>query len=241
MRISPSVLITTDTAHDPTMTSLSAVVRALDTMVASTEPAVVFTSAARLCVPLICQSARVTITGPEQQAYAITWPPDATERHHPAPATSVSTLISSEPTEAHPGYRGTLTLHFPSPPADQHAILAQLVVDRATALVHRERLTALVVEATTRAKHLDVALASNREIGVAIGVIMSLRKVTREKAFDVLREVSQRTQRRLRDVADDVVETGTTEPLLDVVSPASTDVRVIGDRSGSRFYARCAS
>jgi hypothetical protein len=38
--------------------------------------------------------------------------------------------------------------------------------------------------------------------------------MTREQAFDVLRMTSQRTHRKLRDVAYDVVETG----VLDVVN-----------------------
>lgn len=56
--------------------------------------------------------------------------------------------------------------------------------------------------------NLRTALASNRQIGAAIGVIMATERVTHEEAFDRLREASQRTHRKLRDLADDVLYTG---------------------------------
>lgn len=163
MEHSTAVLAEHDATRDPMPTDLAAVLRALDTMVASAEPAVVFTGAVRMCVPLICQYATVTITGPEELAYAIAWPWNRTDRHAALPFT-VSTVIIGEPTETEPGYRGTLTLHFPSPPSAVHAALARLVVDRATALIHRERFTDLVIDATTRAEQLAASSAAHREV-----------------------------------------------------------------------------
>lgn len=120
----------------------------------------------------------------------------------------------------HPSYRGALTLYFSSPPTAEQALLAQLVVDRATTLVHRERLTDLVIDATTRARQLADAKTSNREIGVAIGILMGLYKVTRTHAFGVLRAVSQQTHRKLRDIAADFIETGTLETDAEAGTPA---------------------
>jgi hypothetical protein len=60
-----------------------------------------------------------------------------------------------------------------------------------------------------RIQNLEQALASNREIGIAIGVLMSTQLVTEQQAFDLLRMASQRSHRKLRDVAAGVVETGT--------------------------------
>jgi AmiR/NasT family two-component response regulator len=60
-----------------------------------------------------------------------------------------------------------------------------------------------------RAVNLERALESNRDIGVAIGVLMALHKVTREQAFDLLRMASQAKHRKVRDLARDVAETGT--------------------------------
>jgi hypothetical protein len=212
MRLSTAVPTAADLGQYSAPATLRAIVRWLGAMVASVEPAVVFTSAVKLCVPLICDAASVTLTGSEQQPCDITWPRNTTDHCHP-PTATVRTLITGQSTEEHPAYGGTLTLHFQTPPRDDHAVLSQLVVDRATELVQRERLIELADSATTRAAHLAAALASNRDIGVAIGILMSLHKITKEDAFDKLREVSQQTQRKLRDIAIDVAETGTVETL----------------------------
>ena len=61
------------------------------------------------------------------------------------------------------------------------------------------------------AAHLARALESNREIGVAMGVLMSQHKITREQAFNLLRITSQHTHRKLSEIAADVADTGTLE------------------------------
>jgi hypothetical protein len=64
-----------------------------------------------------------------------------------------------------------------------------------------------------KAENLMKALASNRDIGVAIGVLMARHNVTREQSFDLLRISSQRSNRKLHQVALDVAETGELPPL----------------------------
>ena len=59
-----------------------------------------------------------------------------------------------------------------------------------------------------RIENLQRALLSNREIGTAMGVLMTRHHVTRDQAFDLLRMASQNSNRKLRDVAVDVAETG---------------------------------
>jgi hypothetical protein len=60
-----------------------------------------------------------------------------------------------------------------------------------------------------RADGVSAALLSNRDIGAAIGVLMARMLITREQAFDLMRIASQRSNRKLRDIAHDVLETGT--------------------------------
>jgi hypothetical protein len=55
---------------------------------------------------------------------------------------------------------------------------------------------------------LEQAVASNRSIGMAIGILMAIRRLGQDEAFELLRTVSQRTNRKLREIADDVVHTG---------------------------------
>lgn len=60
----------------------------------------------------------------------------------------------------------------------------------------------------SRAENLERALQSNRDIGTAVGVLIAQHRLTRDQAFDLLRIASQNTNRKLHDVALDVIETG---------------------------------
>lgn len=55
---------------------------------------------------------------------------------------------------------------------------------------------------------LREALASNREIGAALGIVMATHRVTQQQAFDLLRGISQDHNRKLRDIATEVLFTG---------------------------------
>lgn len=70
---------------------------------------------------------------------------------------------------------------------------------------------ALIVSAATERREiagLHQALETSREIGVALGIVMTTYKVTREQAFALLRIASQHSNRKLRDVAATVALTG---------------------------------
>ena len=54
-------------------------------------------------------------------------------------------------------------------------------------------------------EQLRAALVSNRRIGMAMGILMRDRNVDEDQAFAYLRRVSQDSNRKLRDVADDVI------------------------------------
>lgn len=62
--------------------------------------------------------------------------------------------------------------------------------------------------ALAQAKSLTRALQSNREIGVAMGILMEQEHFTRAQAFDVLRVASQDSNRKLSDIAMEVADTG---------------------------------
>ena len=80
-----------------------------------------------------------------------------------------------------------------------------------------------------RADGLTAALQSNRDIGAALGVLMTRLLVTREQAFDLMRIASQRTNRKLRDIAQDVLETGTLAFLEQPQRPGRPDQPRGGD------------
>src|SRR6202034_1886355 len=60
-----------------------------------------------------------------------------------------------------------------------------------------------------RADNLTNALATRELIGQAQGILMERERISSDQAFDILRRASQHLNRKLRDVAQDLVETGT--------------------------------
>jgi hypothetical protein len=65
------------------------------------------------------------------------------------------------------------------------------------------------VIARERSLNLEKALVNSRRIGMAVGVLMSARKLTGDQAFDLMRIVSQNSNRRMPIVAEEIIETGT--------------------------------
>jgi GAF domain-containing protein len=61
-------------------------------------------------------------------------------------------------------------------------------------------------EATSLSHQLGEAMSSRAVIEQAKGVVMATMSVTADEAFDVLRRASQHDNRKLRDVAADVIE-----------------------------------
>lgn len=58
------------------------------------------------------------------------------------------------------------------------------------------------------AVHLQEALRTSRMIGAAIGIVMASRKVSEVEAFAIISRASQNTNRKVRVLADEVVNTG---------------------------------
>ena len=100
--------------------------------------------------------------------------------------------------------------------------MSTLLVDHAVRVVVSRRSEQAAAAATTKAAHLQVALQNSRHIGAAVGILMSLHKITEDQAFGLLRLASQRSNRKLRDLALDVIDTGWLDPALMTVSTGTT-------------------
>ena len=74
---------------------------------------------------------------------------------------------------------------------------------------------------------LERALESSREIGTAIGILMARELCTADQAFNLLRDASQHTHRKLRDIASQVNETGSLPDHAALISPDSANDRRI--------------
>ena len=83
---------------------------------------------------------------------------------------------------------------------------------RATELTEVERFILDMLEqldaAGAKADHLQRALEHSRDIGAAVGVLMAQHRLRQQDAFDLLRRTSQDQNRKLYDLALDVVSTG---------------------------------
>jgi hypothetical protein len=193
----------------------------LDSMVESAEPAVVFSSVARLCVPTLSSQVSIAITEGDEQNYLIAHP---VEQSRPGPDLGgevafggirvsddcVVTEIHGDAVGSHAAFRGVMVLQL-AEPASMDALVAQLIVERAVAIIAGERLTAIADAQQARADNLEQAMHTSREIGIAIGIVMSRHKLTQVPAFELLRMISQETNRKVRDIALDVIIAGDVE------------------------------
>jgi hypothetical protein len=240
---------------------LAAVLRSLDSLSASADPMVVFTEVARLCVPLVCQASTVLFSGAEPysvswpQFGADLAEATVTGRNRSRTVTltkdaqlgdggqllagprltkdAVVTPILPATIDGEPDYRGVLIMKYPdASPSAAQVVLGQLIVDRALAIVHRERLALRLAEETSRAQNLELAVASNREIGMALGIIMAMHKLTSDQAFDLLRRLSQHAHRKARDIAREIVHTGAIELPSTVTLIAPPPARTPADLRG---------
>ena len=92
--------------------------------------------------------------------------------------------------------------------ADQPRALDDAAVLTGLMLATHGAVASALAANRSRVVHLEQALRSSREIGMAMGVLMAVHKVTEDQAFDLLRMASQNTNRKLRDVAVEVAERG---------------------------------
>ncbi len=93
---------------------------------------------------------------------------------------------------------------FISKPFDPEELIARVSTHLELSLLRK----VVLDEADSRADNLQRALGSNRVIGTALGILMAHERISADEAFVRLREASQASNRKLRDVADDVVFTG---------------------------------
>ena len=78
-------------------------------------------------------------------------------------------------------------------------------------------------KAVDKALQLEQALHSSRDIGAAIGILMTRHLITREQAFTLLTTSSQQSNRKLRQIANQVIDTGDLPSTLD--GPTSRSAR----------------
>jgi hypothetical protein len=96
--------------------------------------------------------------------------------------------------------------------ADAMDLRAEQIEDRAR--IDRDMITDLQAEGILSREHtaqMEQALKSSRTIGAAIGILMASRGITEDQAFAVLKQSSQSANRKLREIAAELVRSVRTE------------------------------
>jgi ANTAR domain-containing protein len=198
--------------RDPT-----AVLNAVRELAPSVHAVEVFASLGALCVPAFSDACSVTVhEGEDTTSTGLgtsTVRPIALSGRSAVAPDLLVLAIEGEQWRDWPPYTGQIAWQWcdRDRPTRSDKVTAQLLIDRAKALIDTQRLEAALAAEQVRADNLEKALQTSREIGQAIGILMWSRKVTAEQGFDLLRTASQHTHHKLRDVATEVCLTGTVQ------------------------------
>jgi ANTAR domain len=221
-------------------------------LMASTEPAVVLSSLARCCIPAFSDGCSVELSEGVEEVFRVAFPaPDdpsvvvagsrtADSASHEAAITTLSTSFQAPSCLGYPSYAGVVC-HFWTDhgPTEDDAIIAQLMVDRAIGLVRQERLVQTVARAEDRAAKLALDLLASRTEGEAIGILSAKHGLPREDALRLLRRVSRESERKLCDVAAAVVRAGDLDwPSVPWAGGGSCDAQTAPVRSLTRQLSR---
>jgi GAF domain-containing protein len=90
--------------------------------------------------------------------------------------------------------------------SDTPGALSEHSVDQAVVLAAFTSVVLIAASHEEQARTLREGLASNREIGKAIGLMMAFHKVDDDQAFEVLRRASQDMNLKLTDVAGQIID-----------------------------------
>ena len=199
------------------------------------EPARVFTELAGVCVPALCDECLIEIVEQGGHRYRIRRPGPGQSAHRAATngaaAEATGAVLGAaawsgngaavtvsggsvlarfgNPPGGGPGYTGEMVCiwrrgHLPG---EADAALVGVLVDHATALVHRERTTAGVAD-QGGAGQVRLALDGTQRVAAATGILMALYHLSPAQARQLLARAGDRTHRTLREVADIVLQTG---------------------------------
>jgi GAF domain-containing protein len=131
-----------------------------------------------------------------------------------------ATAYASFPLTAGPAVLGTLSVGSRTRPefGREELTVLGLAADLVTVAAARERDAAVLQaaesarsEAEQRSAHLQTALVTNRTIAMAIGIVMARTGRTDEQARAWLADASQRSNRKMRALAEQIVLTGSIE------------------------------
>lgn len=177
-------------------------------LVASAEPAIVFSSLAARSVPGLCDGLVVDLIDGAAH-YRVTNPVDETSAAAAQQNKIVQIAFGGQADHPATHFQGVATFawHHRVPTTTDQLLVAALI-DQAVGIVEWLRSEQRTHEAAHDADHLQIALRTSRQIGTAIGILMSQYKIKSDEAFELLSRASQRAHVKVHDLALDVIDTG---------------------------------
>jgi hypothetical protein len=217
---------------------------ALSLIRGSDDPVVTFARLARACVPAFADACQVELSDGKESLFRVRHPvgqadgPDRAEAQAAGPRRILLTPFRAASRTGYPCYAGVVTHWWADrAPTEGDAVIADLMVKHAIALVDRERLLAAVARAEDRAASLALGAISGRVISLATGIVMHQRGLSQDDAEDVLRQAAMTAGSSLPAVAASVLREGSLasspaggsqrEPMRRMAAP----VRAISDRT----------
>lgn len=193
-------------------------------LLGSAEPARVFSQLASIAVPGVADACVIEISERAGHRYRIRQPatlfsgaaqpepPLTGQRPQHAVTTLAPDAVTVQFASADDGcqsYTGVLTCRWQDDyqPCDADAALLALLVDHATALIDRERLTARIADLQDAAGQ-DITLPTHQRIAAAVGILMALHHLSAAQAADLLGRAGHHTNKSISGVADIVLRTG---------------------------------
>ncbi|MEO6702027.1 MAG: ANTAR domain-containing protein [Jatrophihabitantaceae bacterium] len=190
----------------PAQSGVAMMLELVNRLPVSGDPELVFGALAELCVPALADSCVLSLVRPNSSQLRLV---GTAMIQIPISLAGIECDQCSGCGRPAAPQSGTLSLLFHrSRPSSAHSLAAQLLVDRASAIVNQQRAQLRLAALGNRLHNLELALDTSREIGIAIGIVMQRYQLDAGGAFDLLSRISQRTRRKLRVVAAEVVDTG---------------------------------
>ncbi len=184
-------------------------VAALSELRGSDDPAVVFARLATACVPEFADACQVELADGAEPSFRVTRPDRAGAEPPAGPRQLLVTPFKVACRSGYSCYGGLVTHWWVSrAPAESDAVIADLLVKHAIALVDRERVMAELGRAEDRAASLALDAVSGRVISLATGIVMHQRGVPADQAEGVLRRAATAAGTGLAVLAASVVRSG---------------------------------
>jgi hypothetical protein len=192
--------------------SPAALIRALGLLRGSDDPVVTFARLARACVPEFADACQVELSDGKHPPFRISHPACdhvAAGAQLAEPDRVLLTPFRVVSRVGYPSSAGVVSHWWAGRvPGEGDAVLADLIVKHAIALVERERLLAAVARAEDRAASLALESISGRSISLATGIVMRERGLSPDGAEAALRQAAAASGTAVSVLAARVVRSG---------------------------------